>query len=200
MADGATIVGSKAALPAFKKGEGAGVKELNLLSNETSGKSVSITNGLVNFSYYESILQDVVRANVSFTDTGDSVDGKTVMEGLPIYGSERASIKIEDNNRKVIEVELYVNKPDDLLDDTRKRLCVLDFASKEFFVNEKVRINTRFDGLIANGGTASDEGGTIEKILKTDEKFLNTEKEIFIEATSNNRNFVGNNWKPFFWN
>ena len=94
MADGATIVGSKAALPAFKKGEGAGVKELNLLSNETSGKSVSITNGLVNFSYYESILQDVVRANVSFTDTGDSVDGKTVMEGLQIYGSERASIKI----------------------------------------------------------------------------------------------------------
>ena len=79
-----TIVGSKAALPAFKKGDGAGVKKLSVTSNET-GKDVSLINGLKSFSYYESILQDVVRATVSFVDTGDSVDGKTVMEGLPVY-------------------------------------------------------------------------------------------------------------------
>ena len=126
-----TIVGSKAALPAFKKGDGAGVKKLIVTSNET-GKDVSLINGLKSFSYYESILQDVVRATVSFVDTGDSIDGKTVMEGLPVYGSEKASIKIQDNNENVIEVELFVNKPDDLLDDTRKKVCVLNFASKEF--------------------------------------------------------------------
>ena len=149
MADGATIVGSKAALPAFKEGTGAGVRKLTLFSNEKQGKDVSLLNGLGSFSYYESILQDVVRATVTFTDSGDSVDGKTVMEGLPIYGSEKASIKIEDNNEKSIEVELYVNKPDDVLDDTRKTLTILNFASKEFFDNEKVRINIRFDGLIS---------------------------------------------------
>ena len=182
MADGATIVGSKAALPAFKAGEGAGVKELTLLSNETQ-KTVNITTGLMNFSYYESILQDVVRATVTFMDTGDSVDGKTVMEGLPVYGSEAASIWIEDNNKKSIKVKLFVNKPDDLLDDTRKRVCNLNFASKEFFDNEKIRVNIRFDGKIANGKDKSEEGGSIEKILKTDEKFLNTQKEIFIEKT-----------------
>ena len=197
MADGATIVGSKAALPAFKAGEGAGVKELTLLSNETQ-KTVNITTGLMNFSYYESILQDVVRATVTFMDTGDRVDGKTVMEGLRVYGSEAASIWIEDNNKKSIKVKLFVNKPDDLLDDTRKRVCNLNFASKEFFDNEKIRVNIRFDGKIANGKDKSEEGGSIEKILKTDEKFLNTQKEIFIEKTSNERNFIGNNWKCFY--
>ena len=204
-----TIVGSKAALPAFKKGEGAGVKKLSVISNETS-KDVSLINGLKSFSYYESILQDVVRATVSFVDTGDSVDGKTVMEGLPVYGSEKASIKIQDNNENVIEVELFVNKPDDLLDDTRKKVCVLNFASKEFFDNEKIRVNVRFDGLISNSvetilanpkekkgqggrplGSTTNRGGAKKG-------FLNSEKEVFIEKTSNKRNFNGNNWKSFY--
>jgi len=209
MSDSATLVGSKAALPAFKKGEGAGVKKLSVISNET-GKDVSLINGLKSFSYYESILQDVVRATVSFVDTGDSVDGKTVMEGLPVYGSEKAFIKIEDNNKKVIEVELFVNKPDDLLDDTRKKVCVLNFASKEFFDNEKIRVNTRFDGLISNsvekiltkpqakGGQGGKELGSTTKRGGVEKGFLNSEKEVFIEKTSNKRNFNGNNWKSFY--
>ena len=102
----ATIVGSKAALPAFKAGEGAGVKQLNLMSNK-GNKTVNIVTGLVNFSYYESILQDVIRASVTFTDTGDSVDGKTVMEGLPVYGTEKASIHIQDNNKKEIKSHYF---------------------------------------------------------------------------------------------
>ena len=214
MAKGATIVGSKAALPAFKEGTGAGVRKLTLFSNEKKGKDVSLLNGLGSFSYYESILQDVIRATVTFTDTGDSVDGKTVMEGLPIYGSEKASIKIEDNNGKSIEVDLMVNKPDDLLDDTRKTLTVLNFASKEFFDNEKIRLNIRFDGLISKsvdtilatpkqskgqGGRAL--GSTTQRGGKTPSQrkgFLKTDKELFIEKTSNKRNFNGNNWKSFY--
>ena len=49
----ATIVGSKAALPAFKEGEGAGVRKLNVTSNENKGQTVNIATGLVNFSYYD---------------------------------------------------------------------------------------------------------------------------------------------------
>ena len=204
----ATIVGSKAALRAFKEGEGAGVRKLNVTSNENKGQTVNIATGLVNFSYYESILQDVIRATVSFMDTGDSINGKTVMEGLPIYGSENATIKIEDNNSEVIEVELLINKPDDVLDDTRKTVTILNFASKEFFDNEKVRVNTRMDGLISQSvetiltrpkekkGTTSSNflGGP----LPTPRGFLNSEKEVFIEKTANKRNFIGNNWKPFY--
>ena len=192
------IAGAKLAKAAFKEGEGAGIVEFILNSNEKSGNSVNIATGIINFAYYESLLQDCIRAQVSFMDTGNSIDKKTVMEGLPVYGTEKTSIICEDNNGETIEVELYVNQPDQISNETTKSTVSLNLASKEFFDNEKVRLNIRFDGKIANGKTPSKEGGSVEKILKKDDKFLATEKEIFIEATSNNRNFVGNNWKPFF--
>ena len=209
MADGATLVGSKAALPAFKSGEGAGIRKFNINSNVDPSRNVNIATGVMNFTYYESLLQDVVRATVAFTDTGNSVEGKSVMEGLPVYGSETTEIEIKDNNSNTLNLRLYVNKPDDLLDDTRKKLTTLNFASKEYFKNEKIRLNTRFDGLISNSvetiltapedqsgqgggslGSTTQRGGVV--------KFLDTEKELFIEASSNKRNFIGNNWKPFY--
>ena len=200
------IIGAKASQAAFKEGEGAGIKKFTLTSNlpeeDVDQKTVSLVNGIMSFTYYESILQDCVRSTVTFTDSGDSVesDGKkmSVMEGLPVYGTERADITVSDNNKGVIKVRMYVNKPDNMSVDTRKSLVILNLASKEFFDNEKVRLNKRFDGKIANGETESEEGGTIEKILQKDEKYLNTKKEIYIEETANERNFCGNNWKPFY--
>ena len=60
----------------------------------------------MNFTYYESLLQDVVRATVAFTDTGNSVEGKSVMEGLPVYGSETTEIEIKDNNSNTLNLRL----------------------------------------------------------------------------------------------
>ena len=182
------IAGAKASLPAFKEGKGAGIQKFNITSNEDTGKSVSILNGIVELRYYESILQDTKRATVAFTDTGESINGKSVVEGLPIYGSEPAFIKVEDNNNNEIEMKLYVNKPTQLTDDTRKTLVSLSLASKEFFDNEKVRLNTRFNGKISDH---------VKEILENP-VYLGTEKELDIEPTSNSRNFVGNNKKPFY--
>ena len=78
------IAGAKLAKAAFKEGEGAGIVEFILNSNEKSGNSVNIATGIINFAYYESLLQDCIRAQVSFMDTGNSIDRKTVMEGLPV--------------------------------------------------------------------------------------------------------------------
>ena len=64
----------------------------------------------------------------------------------------------------------------------------IDLASKEFIMNEKVRLNTRFDGKISDH---------IKKIL-TDQNYLGTEKNVDIEETSNNYNFIGNNKKPYY--
>ena len=101
------IAGAKAALAAFKEGQGAGVLKFDITSNEDTSKTVSIVNGIVVFQYYESLLQDCIRTTVSFTDSGNTIDGKGIMEGLPIYGSERASIKVEDNNDGKLEAKLY---------------------------------------------------------------------------------------------
>ena len=182
------IRGSKAAGPAFKKGGGGGIEKVDITSNKSSSKKISVTNATAAVLYYESILQDSVRATVTFSDTGGSVDGKTAMEGLPIVGQENVQVQIRDNNDNEIKVTLYVNSVTPLVEDTRKSIVQLELASKEFIMNEKVRINKRFNGKISEH---------VKKILE-ESIYLATEKEIDVEETSNEQNYIGNNKKPFY--
>jgi hypothetical protein len=138
--------------------------------------------------YYESILQDSIKATITFADTGNSIDNKTVIEGLPMVGQEKVFLKFRDNNEQTLNLVLYINKVTPLADDTTKSMVQIDLASKEFIMNEKVRLNTRFDGKISDH---------IRKIL-TDQNYLGTEKNVDIEETSNNYNFIGNNRKPYY--
>jgi hypothetical protein len=172
---------SKSAEPSF-------INRIDIISNKDQSKSVSITNGTIRLMYYESILQDTIRATVTFADTGNAIDNKTALEGLPIIGQEKVQIKFEDNNGKSLDLVLYVNKVTPLSDDTTKSMVQLDLVSKEYILNEKVRLNTRFDGKISDH---------IRKIL-TDKNYLATEKTVDIEETSNTYNFIGNNKKPYY--
>ena len=182
------IRGAKAAGPAVKEGGGGGIEKIDITSNENEGKQVSITNATAAFLYYESILQDSVRATVTFTDTGGSVDDKTAMEGLPIVGQENVQIQVRDNNDNELKMTLYVNSVTPLAEDSRSSIVQLDLASKEFIMNEKVRINKRFNGKISDH---------VKKVLE-ESIYLATEKEIDIEETSNEQNYIGNNKKPFY--
>ena len=184
----AKIVGAKAAGPAIKEGGGGGIEEVFITSNEDEGKQVSLTNATAAILYYESILQDSVRATITFTDTGGTVDDKSTMEGLPIVGQENVSIQVRDNNDNELKIILYVNKVTPLVDDTRKNIVQLDLSSKEFLMNEKVRINTRFNGKISDH---------VKKILE-ESNFLNSKKEHDIEETAHEQNYIGNNKKPFY--
>ena len=92
------IAGAKAAGPAIKEGGGGGVEKIDITSNEDQGKKLSVQNSVAAFLYYESILQDSVRATVTFTDSGGSIDNKSAMEGLPIVGQENVQIQVRDNN------------------------------------------------------------------------------------------------------
>ena len=164
------------------------IEKIDVVSNKDQSKNVSVANGTINLMYYESILQDSVRATVTFADTGNSIDGKTVIEGLPMVGQEKVSLKFTDNNKKTLDLTLYVNKVTPLVNETNKSMVKLDLSSKEYIMNEKVRLNTRFDGRISDH---------IKKIL-TDQNYLGTEKKVDIESTSNNYNFIGNNKKPYY--
>jgi hypothetical protein len=164
------------------------IEKIDVVSNKDQSKNVSVANGTINLMYYESILQDSVRATVTFVDTGNSIDNKTVIEGLPMVGEEKVFLKFTDNNKKTLDLVLYINKVTPLADDTTKSMVQIDLASKEFIMNEKVRLNTRFDGKISD---------YIETIL-TSPNFLGTEKKCEIEPCFNNYNFCGNNKKPFY--
>ena len=88
------ITGARAAQPAIKEGGGGGLEKVDIISNEDETKKVSVVNSVAALLYYESILQDAVRATVTFTDTGGSINNKTAMEGLPIVGQENVLIKL----------------------------------------------------------------------------------------------------------
>ena len=176
-----------------KSSEPSLIKQIDIVSNKDSKKISSVVNGTVQLMYYESILQDSVRATVTFVDTGNAVKddkgvARTVLEGLPIVGQERVDVKFEDNNKNELKLVLYVNKVTPVSDDTVKAMVQLDLTSKEFIMNEKVRLNKRFDGKISDH---------IRKIL-TDSVYLGTTKTVDIEETSNNYNFIGNNRKPYY--
>ena len=191
----AKITGARAAEASYTEGKGSGIEKIDITSNK-DGKQVSIVNGTMVFLYYESILQDATHAVVSYSDSGNSVGSgdnpkkfTSITEGLPLVGQETVNIKVQDNNQNALEMTLYVNKINPLTEDTRKQVVQLQLASREFIMNEKVRVNTRFDGKISDH---------IRKLLEDDNFLGASEKTIDIEDTENTYNFVGNNKKPYY--
>ena len=177
-------VPSSAALPST-------VTKAEIKSNK-GGKTASLTNGFVQLYYYESILQDSIKADFMYADAGNTVDGKSAMEGLPIVGTEDFTIEFEDNIGNKLKFEdpngFIVNKVTPTDAGTGKEVIVLNLVSEEFIRNDEggSHINVRMDGKIS------------DHIKQIFEDFLKTEKELDIEDTENNYNFVGNNRKPFY--
>ena len=139
----------------------------------------------IELMYYESIFQDVVHASVTYVDTGDNqqLGNKPAVVGLPITGSESVKLKFEDVSGEKLEVELLVNKVTEVLSDAGKSLVTLEMNSKELFDNDKVRINTRFDGAVSDH---------VKKILE-DEDYIGTKKTLDIEKTLGTYNKICNN-------
>ena len=165
------------------------------IKSNKGGKTVSVTGGFSQIMYYESILQDSVKVDYIFADTGNTIDGKSAMEGLPIVGTEDFELSFEDNSGVKLEFSednkntLIVNKVTPQEADAGKTIITLNLVSEEFIRNEEggSHVNVRMDGKISDH---------ITNIL---ENFLITEKDITdIEETANNFNFVGNNKKPYY--
>lgn len=167
-------------------------QQVTLHSNKNPGDTVSLLDGIVDFQYFESIMSDTIRVSLIFADSGNSINDKNVLEGLPLVGQERVEIKFTDNAENVIgdqpKLILYVNKITPIDNKTQKSLVGLELVSKEFIMNEKVRITKRMDGKVSDH---------IKTIL-TSQDYLKTEKKVDVEDTINNFNFFGNNKKSFY--
>ena len=122
----ATASGSQSTVPSQ-------VSKALLKSNKEEGKSVSLLGGFVQIMYYESILQDSIKVDYIFTDTGNSVDGKSVMEGLPLVGTEDFELEFED----VQEVKLEFGE--------KNKNTFFSIVSAEVEVRTNDCANTSFD-------------------------------------------------------
>ena len=90
---------------AAKKSAPASITKAEVTSNADAGKTANLVNGILRMTYYESILQDSVRANIIFGDVGLAVDNKSVIEGLPLIGTEDIKLQFEDNNENKVRVK-----------------------------------------------------------------------------------------------
>ena len=190
-----------------KTSEPAFIRKLDITSNKTT-TDASIVGGTVRLQYWESILQDSIRASVVFTDTGNTLPKKRrkfgsgsggkvgVVEGLPIIGEEQVTLKIEDNQGNALDFSIendnpfFINKITSIptLGETTNKAYELKLASKEFLDNEQgwSRVRTCFSGQVSDH---------IKTILEDN---LKTEKDLDIEETKKPLDFIGKNKKPFF--
>ncbi len=171
-----------------KKSSPATISKANIISNKDSERVASVVNGLVRLTYHESILQDSIKAYIVFSDVGNAIDGKSVVEGLPLIGTEDFKLEFEDNNEEKIKVDMIVNKVTPVYEDGSKNVISLELVSEEFIRNEmgETRCRTR------------ETGSVDEHVKKIFEKILKTKKKLHIERSKGEYNFVGNNRKPFY--
>ena len=179
-----------------KAAEAGFIKEISISSN-AGEKAVSLQGGFFELTYYESIMANTVKATLIYTDSGDTIDGKTARSGLPIVTTEMVTLKFEDNNKNTLEFsekknnELYVKKVTPLVEDTRSETVGLTLVSAEDLTNTKVNLKNRFDGKISE---------SVNRILTEGNfKGLGTKKKVDIESTTNSLNKIPNNKHPFYW-
>jgi len=168
--------------------EGSDIKLFKITSN--SGGFKDIRRLVTDFSYEESVFDASIRATAVVTDAGGDPGGGsilTALDELKIVGGEKTEIEFLDNYGVEYSIELYVNEI--LLNNsTRKtQTYILSFCSKELLMNEITRVRKRFEGKISDH---------ISTILSRD---LGTSKGLNIDTTVNKYNFLGNNYKPFYW-
>ena len=167
-----------------------------VIHSNTNGKTVEVNRGFVNLHYYESILENYVKATAIIADTGYTIqkDNKLVslIEGLDLCGAEKVELHLEDGYGNKLRFSdekcLYINKIYNRMEHTQSMVFVIDLVSKEFFTNELVetRVDKRFNGKISS---------SVNDILKN---VLKTEKPLEIEFTENEYSFNGHIEKPFY--
>ncbi len=156
--------------------------------NGNFGGSVDLSEGIVDFRLYESVLSNTVTATATVVETGNVRDGKNVgtVDGLPIRGGEKTSINIRDALGSTLHFDALVNRVRNASPESTRDLYLLDFASPEYFANDTSRVSGRYEGKISEN---------VKKILQ---QVLRTTKILDIDDTLLPYNFMGNDRKPFY--
>jgi hypothetical protein len=174
------------------------LKRLEILSNQ--GQSVEISNGFAQLYYYESILENSVKADLTYADTGGrnypgETTSSTEIGDLNLQYAERIFLDIEDEEKGRVQFITpetclhFITRPK-IIGNTRSEIISANLASKEYLTNqfEDNRVSRTYEGKISE---------TVTKILL---QHLKTPKTLFIEDTLNNLKIDGridNSSNPF---
>lgn len=171
-----------------------------IYSNYDDKKSLDISGGCSELSYYESLLDNTVRVRGSFIDTGfrteqsSSGDSKSVLEkgDVQLTAGEKVHLVMEDYyGQKLVlkdDYQLRIKEVRDIIEHTQSLGFTIDFYSKESIDNEflETRVTRRYDGKIPD---------SVQQILTT---VLKTPKNIEVDPGLNSFNFLGHVEKPLY--
>ncbi len=176
----------------------AGSGQINLFEVYSNyNDPVDVASACIELNYYESILDNTVRAEATFVDTGyrQNESGSSVFEkdDINMTSGEKVFLKITDGyNTQLSFVEdkqLRINgDPGASSEDVNKVVFSVDMYSKEAINNKHADnwVYGRYDGKITD---------SVESILRN---CLKTPKNIIIDPGLNGYNFIGHTEKPFY--
>ena len=160
-----------------------------LMPNEGSSLKEPYELGLGNpiIDYYESIESPSISMTVTFIDI-DQVIGR---EG--ITGGEYIDLTVKDGDVDEFKItskkqKLMLNSVRNMVTETNKQVATLEFVSAESIINETSRVNKKFTGNVSN---------TVEELLKSDKKGVQSSKKLDKDNSVNSYSFVGNLKRPF---
>ncbi len=151
---------------------------------QSSEGADDIYDFITGIEIYESITSSTIEAKLLFNDGSGFIGAMT--------GSEQFRIVIRGT---IIDRVYYVRAYDI---EARTRLdkadsFIVNCASDEFLQNEIT--NVFGNSQVVFGSTSSSE--IVEQILKTDQRYIRTQKKIYIEESTNKQQFIATNWRPF---
>ena len=162
-------------------------EEILIESNDGS-TSVDLRLGVQSIDYYEDIFSPTITLKMVITNTGNTVNGKGIYQGLPLRGGERVSIRIKDKlDFSDRNQYFYVSSITNVISDNQSESFVLNLCSREAITNETARVPVKFP-------TSSPISVSAEKIIKD---YLRTPKTVEVDKTMNKYGFIGNMRKPF---
>ena len=129
--------------------EGCSIKNAKIFSN-IDDLEIDLDSS-ADVEYSESMFTDTIEVDYVVSNISGGVRGKTLMEGLPLVGTEDFELKIEDALGNSLEVNLNVNKVTPIRKDTQQETIALRLTSEEFIRNEEraSAVSKRYDGKIS---------------------------------------------------
>ena len=178
--------------------QAANYEEFIIESNDGS-RDVDLRFGVISFQYFEDVFSPTVTARVLVQSScgGDIEDfkgdggTKALLQGLPIIGGERVSIKVKTvvgDGIDLTEDPLYVGGVSEIMADGDREVFTLNLVSRSAITNETSRVTKKYP-------TTQKIDISVKQIA---EEFLKIElPEDNIDSCKNQYGFIGNLRKPF---
>ena len=160
-----------------------------LMPNEGSSLKEPYELGLGNpiIDYYESVESPSISMTVTFIDIDQVIGREGINDGyyidLTVKDGDVDEFKITSKKQK-----LMLNSVRNMVTETNKQVATLEFVSVESIINETSRVNKKFTGNVSN---------TVEELLKSDKKGIQSSKKLDKDNSLNSYSFVGNLKRPF---